>query len=243
MSVGIDKNYAYRLNAGLMFGYGEPQMDSAFGRIKAYDYTLGLYSKLRLSRAASLNSFVGYGRQRYDYARQDTFGSYDAKYDGSSLFTSVELALPRHTWKRLTLAPIVGLDYQAVWTDGFTENGTGPSAQRIDSACLDRLVLRTGMNSKLRMTNSLDFNARLQYGYQAAGTRAGNVNSVFVATPDLPAMNLRGVDLGCNQWNVGAGFQRYFGVTKRAYLHGNYDFDRGDRSASHTGQLGLVWLF
>ena len=183
------------------------------------------------------------GPSKYDYLRCDTFGIYDAGYDGNTLYASAELVKPIHMQNNWVLLPLVGVDYQVAWTDGFAERGTGASAQVIDSANLDQLVIRTGLNSKVRMNCRFDLNARLQYGCQIAGKTYGSVNSVFASAPSSPVMNLRGVDLGRNQLNTGVGFQRYFGTAKRAYLFGDYAFDCGERTTAHTGQVGLICAF
>jgi uncharacterized protein with beta-barrel porin domain len=75
---------------------------------------------------------------------------------------------------------------------------------------------------------------RLQYGYQVGGEEYGTSNSIIGGT----TQTFRGVNLGRNTFNAGIGGD--LPLTRNTRLFADYDFDLGERSAAHTGQIGFV---
>ncbi len=56
-------------------------------------------------------------------------------------------------------------------------------------------------------------------------------------------MNLRGVDLGPDTFNVGIGGQAYLNNKRSTLLFGDYDYDAGSRNFSSTVQLGITSMW
>jgi uncharacterized protein with beta-barrel porin domain len=75
---------------------------------------------------------------------------------------------------------------------------------------------------------------RLQYGYQVAGDLYGVSKSIIGGS----TQTFRGVNLGRNTFNAGIGGD--IPLTKSSRLFADYDFNLGERSTSHTGQIGFV---
>ncbi|MDR3108999.1 MAG: autotransporter outer membrane beta-barrel domain-containing protein, partial [Planctomycetaceae bacterium] len=115
------------------------------------------------------------------------------------------------------------------WSDDFTVNVLPGLAQRVDTDSLDQTVLRVGVNSQFG-----NLRTRLQYGYQVGGEEYGTSNSIIGGT----TQTFRGVNLGRNTFNAGIGGD--LPLTRNTRLFADYDFDLGERSAAHTGQIGFV---
>jgi uncharacterized protein with beta-barrel porin domain len=229
---GIESRLEQSVWAGFFFGYGNPKVSNNIGRIEADDITFGAYSRLQLGQELFLNSFLAYGSQDYKYRHNNAHTS----YNGDAFYASIELF--RNTFRQngLQLIPLIAIDFQKAWTDGFN---TPDTAQKIDKSTLDQTVLRIGLNSKFQPTELLNFRTRLQYGVQLGGDLYGSARTAFAANLTESRV-LTGVNLGRNMFNVGIGTDIYSSNSKRLKLFADYDLDLGERSTAHTGQLGFV---
>jgi uncharacterized protein with beta-barrel porin domain len=132
---------------------------------------------------------------------------------------------------------LAAIDYQRAWTESFQEKG-GTFNQIVKKGDLDRFITRIGLNSKYQYSTYLNFTTRLQYGFLAGGDTRAAIRSSFAGT--TPVMNLSGVNLGRNQFNLGIGGEWFLDELKCLKFFGDYDLDFGKRHAAQTGQLGLV---
>jgi outer membrane autotransporter protein len=233
MMIGVDKVISKNLMSGLVFSYGNPQVQHSVAKIEADDYTFGAYARLKLSEVSGIyaNAFLGYGHQNYELRRNLT--NSNAKYNGDSFYTSLELYKPIHFRNKIILSPLVAIDFQKAWSDGFNVNVTDlPLA--VGKSDIDQTVLRIGVNSSYR-----NLRTRLQYGYQVGGDLYG-VSPTSIAGGNNNRV-LTGVNLGRNTLNLGFGGN--FKIGKRTKLFADYDFDLGKHSTAHTGQFGFVTIF
>jgi hypothetical protein len=237
MMLGLDTKVHHFSTLGIAFGFGDPRLTSQFGKIEADDYTLALYSKTRVMSDAYLNTFFGFGTQEFKYQRNDIFNSiYKSSYDGNALYLSAELLRPVVWDKAWTLYPTAALDYQRSWAYSFQEQG-GLFNQSVRKGHMDRFIGRFGVDSKIHYSDYVNILTRLQYGYLIGGDTHASIRSSFTGTS--PVMNLRGIDLGRSQFNIGIGGEWFVDEIKCLKFFGNYDIDFGKRYAMQTFQLGV----
>jgi hypothetical protein len=235
MLTGIESYQHQNVRAGLFFGYGKPRVYNEIGRVDANDFTLGMYSRLRFGQKLFLNAFVAYGIQDYEYRHNN----YRTSYNGNAMYASVELFKPSLQKDNSQFTPLVAVDFQKAWINGFTAEDT---AQKINHSKLDQIVLRMGLNSKFQPKEFVNFRTRLQYGVQVGGETYGSVRTSFLTNPS-ESRTLTGVNLGRNMFNAGVGFDIYSNKFKHLRLFADYDFDLGERSTAHTGHIGIVTTF
>jgi autotransporter-associated beta strand protein len=229
---GIESRLDQAIRGGFFFGYSNPRVANSIGRVEADDITFGAYSRIQFGYNTFLNTAIAYGSQDYQYRHNISRNSYsgDAMYASIELFRSV-------LWKNnLQLAPLLAVDFQKAWSDGFT---TADTNQVIAKSSLDQTVLRIGLNSQWQPTYLLNFRTRLQYGLQIGGDLYGSVKTSYLATPDQNH-TLTSVNLGKNRLNLGFGTDIYTSNNKRTRLFADYDLDLGERSTAHTGQFGFI---
>jgi outer membrane autotransporter protein len=231
MMVGADQVIGNRLMTGLVFGYGNPHVYNSVAKIEADDYTFGTYAKLKLSNVSEIyaNAFLGYGNQRYEL-RQNSANP-NTQYNGDSFYAGLELYKPIRLRNKITLSPLIALDFQKAWSDGFDVNVTGLPLS-VAKNDIDQTVLRIGVNSSYG-----NLRTRLQYGYQVSGDLYG-ISRTSIAGNTNNNRVLTGVNLGRNTLNLGFGGD--FNIGKRTKLFADYDFDLAEHSKAHTGQFGFV---
>ncbi|MDR2705060.1 MAG: autotransporter domain-containing protein, partial [Planctomycetaceae bacterium] len=232
MLTGIESYRQRSIKTGVFFGYGKPRVFNEIGRIEANDLTFGVYSRFRFGQQSFLNAFFAYGNQDYEYRHNN----YRTSYNGESIYASIEIFRTSLQKSNSQLIPLFAIDFQKAWADGFTAQDT---AQKIDRSKLDQMVLRMGLNSKFQPKDFVHFRTRLQYGVQVNGETYGSAKTSFLSNPG-ESRTLTGVNLGRNMFNVGVGFDLYSTKSKNVRIFADYDFDLGERSNAHTGQLGLV---
>ncbi|MDR2439952.1 MAG: autotransporter domain-containing protein, partial [Planctomycetaceae bacterium] len=232
LMIGVDQVIGNRLMTGLVFGYGNPHVQHSAGQIEADDYTLGLYSRLKLSNVSEiyLNSFVGYGNQHYEL--RQNFTNSNTNYNGDSFYASLELYRSFHLRNKIILSPLIAIDFQKAWSEGFKVNVTDLPLS-VNKNDLDQTVLRIGVNSSYK-----NLRTRLQYGYQVAGDLYSISRTSITGNNTNNNRIITGVHLGRNTLNLGFGGD--FKTGKRTKLFADYDFDLGEHSTSHTGQFGFV---
>ncbi|GHT26443.1 hypothetical protein FACS18942_03910 [Planctomycetales bacterium] len=241
-NAGVDYRITGSLQLGMVFGYADSKLYQTGNRIDLDDYTMGIYARKKLTDMLELNGFVGYGEQNYSAHRQTFGGTARSRFDGNSLFATLELVRPLQLRKSFTLFPTWALDYQTANTDAFAESGT-IMPQVFESSELEQTVMRFGINSQWQWSDNARFDSRLQYGRQIGGADITSIRTAFPSVSTVEPLTLGGTRLGRDRLNVGVGGRYYLTDSKRSILVGNYDFDRGNRSKSHTAELGFqqIW--
>lgn len=236
--VGVDTKLNSWALAGLVFGYGSPQIKNGIGKVEADDYTFALYSKIRVVGDLHANAFLGYGHQEYKY-RRHSVGPGKTGYDGDSMYASVEFFRPARLLNGIVLFPLFAVDFQKAWIDGFTESTSDVSQISVAKNDIGQTVLRFGLNSKYATGEGFNLRTRLQYGVQVGGNTQGRALTSLVVNPGESRM-LTGVNLGRNTFNVGIGGDYRIGMNRRTRIFADYDFDLGEKATAHTGQVGFV---
>ncbi|MDR1477878.1 MAG: autotransporter domain-containing protein [Planctomycetaceae bacterium] len=231
MMVGVDKYFGDGLLTGLVFGYGNPRTYNSTGKIEADDYTFGVYAKLKIFGIYA-NTFLGYGSQNYQLRQNQINPTQHTKFNGDSTFASLELFKPIYLRNDMLVAPLVAIDFQKSWSDGFNTNNIVPLT--VKKGEMDQTVLRLGVNSNYR-----NWRTRLQYGYQVAGDLYSTSRTSLTGGGNNRVLS--GVNLGRHTFN--AGFGGDFQIGNRTKLFADYDLDLGERTTNHTGQFGVVCNF
>jgi outer membrane autotransporter protein len=233
MMVGTDYGDSRYWQFGMVLGGGMPQMTSRFGKIEADDFTVGFYSKLNVFDSFTANTFLGYGPQLYRMKRHDFSGHYEGKFQGDAMYASVELVRPVSMPFGLLL-PLVALDYQAAWTEAFSETG-GIFNQSLDAGNTDRCMLRFGVDGRFHYQSLFDVSTRLQYAFLA--NRADQNSIVSRVGGTNVAMNLLGVEMGKGQFNAGISLSGEYRSRYRWFV--DIDGYAASRLIACQGQLGL----
>jgi outer membrane autotransporter protein len=232
MMIGVDKAINNWLTTGLVLGYGNPRAYNSVGRIEADDFTFGVYSRLKISAYHGIyaNAFLGFGNQSYNLKNSNNI---EYSGDGDSFYASLEFFKPINFRNGVTFSPLVAVDFQQSWSDGFNLNISGIPLS-ISNSDMKQTVLRAGINSTYK-----NFRSKLQYGYLVGGDLYGLSRASI--TDGTNSRVITGVNLGRHNLNIGFGGD--FKISKTAKLFADYDLDLGENSTAHTGQVGLMIAF
>jgi outer membrane autotransporter protein len=225
MMIGVNRMVGNKFLAGLTFGYGTPQAYNSVGKIKADDYMFGVYAQWKLFEIYT-NFFLAYGNQNYKLDRNFN----NIKYNGDSLYANLELFKPIYFHNNFSVSPLIAIDFQKAWSDGFNINVTGFPLS-VGKRDIDQTVLRIGLNFGYK-----NFQTRLQYGYQLGGDLYGISPTSIVGGKNN--RNLTSASFGRNTLNIGFGGN--LKINTHTKLFADYDCNLGERSTTHTGQFGLV---
>ncbi|GHT12422.1 hypothetical protein FACS1894170_07240 [Planctomycetales bacterium] len=234
--VGKETRLDYSVLAGVMFGYGNPQVRNGISKSEADDYTVAGYVNGSLGGNTHTNFFLGYGHQEYTHDSEKTTSS-----DGDALYTSVEvyhsLRCYRTPKNSLRLFPLAAFDYQQSWADAAGIFGGSESAMRVSKQQLYQGVIRTGINMKFDTSEGMAVRSRVQYGYLVTGNPYGAARASFVADSGSSQV-FRSVNASRSNVNLGLGLDFATGTNYKLFL--DYDCNYGDRMTAHSGQLGLA---
>ena len=240
MMIGADYGSNKYWQFGGAFGYGVPNIQNAFGKVEAGDLTLGAYSKINFFDQAWVSTFLGYGYQSYKMTRYNFGEKIQSDYDGDAWYASVEFVKPI-TVSIVTMMPLVALDHQMVWTNGFSEPGLW--GQTLASTSMDRTMVRFGVDSKLEGIGGgnarVDLSTRLQAAFLLDGDKRATVVSHFPMTG--ASMTLRGAKMGWGQLNAGLTASGEY--RKKYHWFLGADAFLTDRTTSLEGHAGLSTRF
>ncbi|MDR1478899.1 MAG: autotransporter domain-containing protein [Planctomycetaceae bacterium] len=119
------------------------------------DCTFGVYSRLKIFGIYA-NTFLGYGSQNYQLRQTQ---NQHTKFNGDSMYASLELFKPIYLRNNISVSPLLAIDFQKSWSDGFNTNNIVPLT--VKKGEMDQTILQLGFNS-----NYKNWRTRLQYGYQ-----------------------------------------------------------------------------
>ncbi len=245
--IGCDTMKMSGTRVGLVFGYYAPYLWQNADRVDADDYHLGLYLH-RNNFGTEMSGYLGYAHQEYRSRRYvamplDGYAAenYNGSTSGDSFFASVELAKSRCTSSGCIVRPLLGLDYLLTTQQGYTEKGSGDGAYALkyDKATFDQLFLRLGVHLK-KDTGRSSGVIRLQYVYNAVGDMYPESVARFAAVSGSPVMNIRGVDLGHDYFNVGTGLNLLMNGSHVRRLAFDYDFNVSKRASIHALSLNYT---
>ena len=256
VAVGTDRWVNRNLLVGTAFNYSNPQLRKASGSVQTDDYELGFYSMYRLRSGAQLKGYLGYAYQDYRQHRNVSLPatgvrfpeplneSFQSKAHGNSLASSLELLFPIDVDLVFHYSPLMALDYEVAWQNGFSESG-GITALNYGGTSVERLIFRTGVNAAYDFSYRLSLLGHLQYAHQLSNLTYARSSSQFAAAqlPNSPGMEVWETNLGHGYVNLGIGGQWFLNEKQTSLLHFGYDADFWTKMATHSGMIGFthVW--
>jgi outer membrane autotransporter protein len=228
--VGGDINFTHQIVGGVVFHYGSPNVKNDLGKITADDSMIGAYMKLPIYWQITVNAMIAYGMQQYTYKGDGG----KVKFDGDTIFGSLEFSRPFAAMPKLNLTPVVGIDFQGIGMDDLTVklplSGDYDVPMKPDG--LDTVMVRVGLHGEC-----FALRARAQYIRQVSG----DDYMVSAATLRANTTNVRSVQWGKDWVNVGLGYD--FVQMKNFRLSADYDFDISKNTSSHLGSVKatLAW--
>ncbi|MCL2744459.1 MAG: autotransporter outer membrane beta-barrel domain-containing protein, partial [Planctomycetaceae bacterium] len=241
MNVGLDKYISRSFSVGFIFNYGNPRLYQDGNRVKSDDHVFGLFAKKQFGGVWEANGFLAYGSQNYRGNRAVSDGVVQSKYDGDSWYLTTELVRRVKLTREFTVLPTAAIDIQSAKSGAFAETGTSQFRQVYGKSDLSQTVMRFGINSQWRMNDRARIDTRLQYGRQIGGSDTPSIQSVFAESSVNTPMTFNGVKLGRDILNVGVGGRYFLTKSNRGIIFGNYDLDRGNRSLTHSAEMGFQY--
>ncbi len=250
--LGMDFQKQLNGRIGFLFGYFSPYLWQNNDRVEAEDYHAGLYFQ-KNHQGTDWHGYFGYAHQEYNSRRFVNMGIVDPaqfgleRYSGStsgdSFNMSLEISRPRYYGSNVILRPLLGLDYYYTAQDGYRETGPagGMFGLRYGKAEYDQLFVRVGATLK-RETDFTSMVLRAQYINQFETDAYPGGQAQFLHGGS-PTMNIRGVNLGRDYMNLGAGLNIFMNGARSRFLSFDYDFNMSKRMKSHGVSLILVERF
>lgn len=225
LMIGGNMNITRQIVGGLVFQYGNPNIKNDLGKITADDFMIGAYMKIPVYGQITANAMIAYGMQQYTYQGP----SNKAAFDGNMIFGSVELTRPYAVMSKLTLTPIVGVDFQSLKMDDLALTLPTLGRMAIDPDGLDTAAVRIGLQGEYLMVRT-----RAQYIRQVSG------KDYMMSTIGLGSdtASLRSVQWGKDWVNVGLGCD--LGQLNKIRFSADYDCDISKNTTSHIGTVKAV---
>ena len=223
--LGGDANLTDRIVAGVVFNYGNPNVKSDLGKVKADDFMIGAYAKVPIYWQITANAMIGYGMQKYTYKG----GGGESQFDGNTIFGSLELARTFPVIQVLHLTPVIGVDFQSISMDDLSVQLPTLGRMPIRPDGLDTASVRVGLRGEC-----LRIRTRVQYIRQVAGDDYMKSAISLKNTSE----NIRSVQWGKDWINVGLGgelVQRH-----NFHLFADYDLDASKNTTSHLGSISAI---
>jgi outer membrane autotransporter protein len=228
LMVGGDVQITHQIIGGWVFHYGNPNVKSDLGKINADDFMIGLYMKLPIYWQITANAMIAYGAQQYTYQS----GGNKTKFDGDMIFGSLEFTRPFNVLPRLSLAPIVGVDFQSIGMDDFNITLPGTLGNMsIAPDGLDSVMVRVGLQGEC-------FAARVRAQYIRHVSKDDFMMSSITMIGTPGTTNIRSVQWGKDWVNIGLGYD--FIQQQNFRLSADYDFDISKNTSSHLATLRAV---
>lgn len=228
--LGGDMNLTNQIIAGVVFNYGNPNIKNDLGKVRADDFMIGAYAKIPIYWQITANAMIGYGMQQYTY---DGAGG-KSKFDGNTIFGSLEFARSFPMMQILNFTPVVGIDFQSIGIDDLAVKLPTLDGMAINPDGLTTASLRVGLRGEC-----MRIRTRVQYICQIAGDdymmSAISLNNYNVSA------NVRSVQWGKDWVNVGVGGELV--QTQKFRLFADYDLDASKNTVSHLGSLSAVVMW
>jgi uncharacterized protein with beta-barrel porin domain len=250
MGGGLDYRVTPEILLGLCAGYSHDDADvdgpGASGTVNAYQ--IGAYGGY-IKGPWHLDGILSYGYLHTDTTRFIDVGTINQQangsYDGGVFSVSTEGGYAfKFNW--LTAEPTIGLDYAHMWQDSFSETGTASDGNNyglnVNSVKMDSL--RSSVGAKLAAQFGKMNGVQYLPGLRAVWEhefidRYALVNANFIG--GSPDFNVRGVELGADTADLGAGLTIAFNRTIQTFI--NYDANINERIKFSTisGGLSISW--
>jgi outer membrane autotransporter protein len=189
-----------------------------------------------------IEGMATYGRQKYDTTRNTgvagvAAGSFDGHLWGFRIGGGVPIAL----WSHASITPQVGLDWDSVKQDAYTETGGSPLALSVESRSADRF--RSSVGGQIDFASALgDLKVRpFLRGFWRHNLSDDGLDSSAKFVSGGASFITPGEKLDSNPYTLGAGINFYTRGSLTAALA--YDGNFAEGYHSHVYQAKVRWAF
>ena len=231
-----------RIVVGMEGHFLKGSYDSQYSRIDSDNYGFRLGARIGglFSTSDSFNPWaalsLGYDHSRMEQRNVDFFGAKRrSKPTAHMVSVKTETGCDISLGDRLTLTPIVGLEYIHIRQGGYTDHGASDYLLHVSGNGYNSLRTRAGLRAEARAGERTIFSLWGNYRFETLDTHA-SFNSAFVSFPEVRFV-ARGEDRSRSSGNFGAGLSHDFG---RARLSADYDLTVESRYLAHRVGLRIA---
>jgi uncharacterized protein with beta-barrel porin domain len=244
--IGFDRKIGERFLIGVSTGYSHTRVDmkelSENGTLSSYQGSVyGAYN----AGALYVHGLVAYGYNRYDTARNISFGygsgnisrTANATYAGNSLSGYVETGY-RLPIDSVSLIPMASLQAGSLWRSSFTEADAGALNLGVENEYATSLIGSLGfkLQKEFKMQNSTITPAlRVRWLHEFANNQY-SMNAVFASDP-VSTFNITGE--GAKRDSGVVGFGLAWEIGRNLGLAMTYDVNISGDHTDHSGMIGL----
>jgi len=182
----------------------------------------------------------GYAYTDYNLSRTDTLGvNHNASPDQHTFRAGLEVGQDFYVNNdALRLTPSIGLDYTYAHQSSYSEDGPSGLPLDVDSAHLDSLRGKVGLDAEYALCDTLSLGGYAYYRMEMADTHV-DLDSRFVGT--RIQFQTKGQDYDRSSGNIGLSAD--WTVTDQISTRAGYDFTLGDHYQGHQFDVSLIWEF
>jgi outer membrane lipase/esterase len=211
VTAGFDYQVSPGLAVGVALGYvgNDTDLKGNRGSINSDGYNVSVYSNY-VRDNLYLNGVIGYGGNSFDIKRKTNFDNRTAvgNTDGSQFSVNVNGGYVAKS-QNISFGPTVGLQYNRINIDGYTEKGADSLNMRVKDQQADSVVLSLGVQAAMTIdagkNSKIIPNIRANYEHEFANdTRT--ITSELVSQPGIP-MRSQSDQPDRSRIRLGAGVQ------------------------------------
>lgn len=184
-----------------------------------------------------LDGMLAYAQQRFDSSRDTTVtGIASSRYSGNQLSARLAAGFPIFLSDVTTFTPLVGLEWNGVTRDAYSETGAGALSLNVQKETINRV--RSILGAKLSTEKELSNGMTMIPSVRASWKHEFNNDAMRSTTTFVgggPAFNTPGQDLPGNSFSVGATVSLQ--TSKNFTLSAHVD---GDKAKGYFGVAAQV---
>jgi outer membrane autotransporter protein len=189
-----------------------------------------------------LDGMLSYAEQRFN-SRRDTVitGIAKGNFDGHQVATRITAGMPFSLSAVTTLTPTIGLEWNRLKQDSYTETGAGALSMNVQGETANRVRSVIGARLATEMlSNGITIKPSLRASWRHDFNNDG-IDSISTFTGGGASFKTPGQDLASNSYNVGAtlAFQRSGNFIFSAHVDG----EKASGYNAVSGQIMGQWLF
>jgi len=246
VALGADTELGHGLVAGAAFGYLHTDIDTAEGDLDVDNFQGAVYGGWTQA-ATYLNGSATFGYHDSDGKRRVVVGGFNetarADFDGWTAGFSGEGGRSFALSGEATLTPFLGLDYNHLRRNDFTETGAGSANLTVDDE--DQDSLRSSLGLRLGGVFTTESGLAIRPTLEAAWVHEyiddeARLTAGFAAAPTT-TFRIAGPDLDRDHARLGAGVSAALGDTLS--LDAGYRTELAASDRTHNFAATLRWRF
>ncbi|KOP26360.1 autotransporter [Hapalosiphon sp. MRB220] len=213
VTAGVDYSVTDQLAVGVALGVvnHETDLQQNQGDIKTDGYAVSVYSNY-VEKNFYTNAVISYGNNDFDIKRQIDFDQRKATANTDATQFSVNINSGYLAKSgNLYYGPTLGLKYDRININGYTETGAGSLNLKVDDQQAESFILSVGAQAAVKLNTSVGSiipNIHASYEYQLASTQR-TITTELVTQPGIP-MRVQTNEPDRDYFKVGAGTQIVF---------------------------------